>query len=109
MHHWQGVGTGRYRLVRLFGLALVAITLGAVLSPAADETPQYSVWLVESSRFMNVPFGAFVPDRVFVPNSTDPQHNINTVDLPVNVGVIKGGKDVVLYDTGWKQQDYLKM
>jgi glyoxylase-like metal-dependent hydrolase (beta-lactamase superfamily II) len=36
-------------------------------------------------------------------------HNINTVDLPVNVGVIKGGKDVILYDSGWKQQDYFKM
>jgi glyoxylase-like metal-dependent hydrolase (beta-lactamase superfamily II) len=35
--------------------------------------------------------------------------NINTVDLPVNVGVIKGGKDVILYDSGWKQQDYFKM
>jgi glyoxylase-like metal-dependent hydrolase (beta-lactamase superfamily II) len=109
MHQWQGARTRRYRLARLLGVVLVAMTLGAVLSPAADETPQYSVWLVESSRFMNVPFGAFVPDRAFIANSTDPRHNINTVDLPVNVGVIKGGKDVVLYDTGWKQQDYLKM
>lgn len=109
MHRWQEARTRRHRLMRLFGLTLVTMTLGVALSQAADETPQYSVWLVESSRFMNVPFGAFVPDRVFIPNSTDPMHNINTVDLPVNVGVIKGGKDVVLYDTGWKQQDYLKM
>ena len=45
--------------------------------------------LVESSRFMKVPFGAFMPDRVFVPGSTNPNNSINTVDLPVNVGVIK--------------------
>jgi len=52
---------------------------------------------------------AFMPDRAFVPDSTNPMNNINTVDLPVNVGVIKGGKDVILYDSGWKQQDYHKM
>jgi len=91
--------------VGLLGCVLITMTCGAVPSWAADEPPQYSVWLVESSRFMHVPFGAFVPDRVFIPNSTDPQHNINTVALPVNVGVIKGGRDVVHYDTGWKQQE----
>jgi glyoxylase-like metal-dependent hydrolase (beta-lactamase superfamily II) len=58
---------------------------------------------------MKVPFGAFMPDRAFVPDSKNPMNSINTVDLPVNVGVIKGGKDIVLYDTGWKQQEYLKM
>lgn len=73
------------------------------------QAPTCSVWLVESSRFMNVPFGAFMPDRAFVPGSTSPMNNINTVDLPVNVGVIKCGGEVVLYDSGWKQQDYLRM
>jgi glyoxylase-like metal-dependent hydrolase (beta-lactamase superfamily II) len=68
-----------------------------------------SVWLVESSRFMGVPYGAFMPDRTFVPGSTDPNNNVNLVDLPVNVGVIKCGKELILYDTGWKQQDYHKM
>ena len=58
---------------------------------------------------MKVPFGAFMPDRAFVPGSTNPNNNIPTVDLPANVGVIKCGTDVILYDTGWKQQDYLKM
>ena len=57
---------------------------------------------------MGVPFGAFMPDRAFVPGSTSP-NNIITVDLPVNIGVIKCGDDLILYDTGWKQQDYLKM
>ena len=27
----------------------------------------------------------------------------------MNVGVIKCGNELILYDTGWKQQDYLKM
>ena len=35
--------------------------------------------------------------------------NISTVDLPVNVGVIKCENELILYDTGWKQQEYLKM
>jgi glyoxylase-like metal-dependent hydrolase (beta-lactamase superfamily II) len=58
---------------------------------------------------MKVPFGAFMPDRAFVPGATNKENNINTVDLPVNVGVIKCGKELILYDTGWKQQEYLKM
>jgi glyoxylase-like metal-dependent hydrolase (beta-lactamase superfamily II) len=58
---------------------------------------------------MGVPFGAFMPDRAFVPGSTSANNNINTVDLPVNVGVIKCGKELILYDSGWKAQDYLKM
>ena len=58
---------------------------------------------------MKVPFGAFMPVRAFVPGSTNPNNNIPTVDLPVNVGVIKCGTDLILYDTGWKQRDYLKM
>ena len=58
---------------------------------------------------MNVPFGAFMPDRAFVPGSTNPNNSINTVNLPVNVGVIKCGEELILYDSGWKQQDYLTM
>ena len=81
-------------------LAAVAgvIAVGALTTPrsAPAQGPTYSVWLVESSRFMKVPFGAFMPDRAFVPGSTNPMNNIPTVDLPVNVGVIKGGKDVIL-------------
>ena len=95
------------------GLAALAavVVVGTLTSPtpAPAQGEVYSVWLVESSRFMGVPFGAFMPDRAFVPGSTSPMNNINTVDLPVNVGVIKGGKDVILYDSGWKQQDYFKM
>jgi glyoxylase-like metal-dependent hydrolase (beta-lactamase superfamily II) len=90
------------------GLAALAASAVAPLALAQ----QYSVWVVESSRFMNVPYGAFMPDRAFVPGSTSKFNNINTVDLPVNVGVIKGmvnGKlEVVLADSGWKQQDYHK-
>ena len=36
-------------------------------------------------------------------------HNIQMVDLPVNVGVIKCGEELILYDSGWKQQEYQKM
>src|SRR5262245_28351802 len=64
----------------------------------AETSQAYSVWLVESSRFMNVPHRSFMPDR------NDPEF----VDLPVNVGIIKGpdGK-ITLYDTGWKQLAYI--
>jgi glyoxylase-like metal-dependent hydrolase (beta-lactamase superfamily II) len=95
--------------------AFVVAGLAAVATLAAPvaQAQSYSAWVVESSRFMGVPYGAFMPDRVFVPGSTSKFNNINTVDLPVNVGVIKGmvnGKlEVILADAGWKQQDYLKM
>src|SRR5690348_2361585 len=88
-------------------LVVLALSLGATSVPA--QGPVYSVWLVRSSVFKDVPAGAFMPDRVFVPGSNDPMNNQVFFQLPVNVGVIKGGKDVILYDTGWKQQDYLKM
>src|SRR5438309_182202 len=70
---------------------------------AADATPskhaaQYSAWIVESSRFMDVPHRSFMPDR------GDP----DIVNLPVNVGIIlaKNG-DITLYDTGWMQRSYI--
>jgi len=90
-------------------LATFGLTAGSGVNNASAQEPNCSVWLVESSRFMNVPFGAFMPDRAFVPGSTNPMNNIPTVDLPVNVGVIKCGSEVILYDSGWKQQDYLRM
>src|SRR5215467_1392723 len=100
-----------WSLMGLSAALAVVAAIAAFMSPTPvpAQGQVYSVWLVESSRFMNVPFGAFMPDRAFVPGSTNPMNNINTVDLPVNVGVIKGGKDVILYDSGWKQQDYFKM
>jgi len=95
------------------GVALAAATVAAAMAAPSVLAQQYSVWLVENSRFMNVPYGAFMPDRAFVPGSTSKFNNINLVDLPVNVGVIKGmvnGKmEVILADCGWKQQDYHKM
>lgn len=74
----------------------------------AADAPQYSVWLVESSRFVDVPFGSFMPDRDFIPGSSSPSHNIAQIDFPVNVGIIKGpdGK-ITLYDSGWKQLPYI--
>lgn len=92
----------------LGALAGVAMAVG-LASTAQAQDAQCSVWLVESSRFMKVPFGAFMPDRAFVPGATAATNNINTVDLPVNIGVIKCANDLILYDAGWKQQDYLKM
>jgi glyoxylase-like metal-dependent hydrolase (beta-lactamase superfamily II) len=64
----------------------------------AEKAPLFSAWIVESSRFMNVPQRAFTPDRGEPP----------FVDLPVNVGIIKGpdGK-ITLYDSGWKQLAYI--
>ncbi|HEY3109683.1 MAG TPA: MBL fold metallo-hydrolase [Chloroflexota bacterium] len=74
----------------------------------SERAPMYSAWIVESSRFMGVPFGAFMPDRAFVPGSTNPRNSINTVDLPVNVGIIKGPDGTItLYDSGWKQLHYI--
>jgi glyoxylase-like metal-dependent hydrolase (beta-lactamase superfamily II) len=97
----------------LAGAMLGLAAIGAGFAPLSAQAQSYSTWVVESSRFMGVPYGAFMPDRTFVPGSTSKFNNINTVDLPVNVGVIKGmvnGKlEVVLADSGWKQQDYLKM
>lgn len=59
---------------------------------------KYSAWLVESSRFMGVPFRAFMPDRGEPP----------FVDLPVNVGIIKAANgDITLYDSGWKYLPYI--
>jgi len=88
---------------------LAALGLAAVGFAGTAQAQSCSVWLVENSRFMNVPFGAFQPDRAFVPGSTSPHNNINTVDLPVNVGVIKCGKELILYDNGWNQTEYHKM
>ena len=64
----------------------------------ADGATLYSAWIVESSRFLNVPQRAFTPDVGEPP----------FVDLPVNVGIIKGpdGK-ITLYDAGWKQLAYI--
>ena len=75
---------------------------------AAHADTVCSAWLMESSRFMHVPFGSFMPDRDFIPGSTDPKHNIQSVDLPVNIGVIKCDNELV-FDSGWKQQEYHKM
>jgi len=55
-----------------------------------------SEWLIESSRFMNVPFGSFMPDGHLVPGSSKPQSTFPTVDLPVNIGVIKCGNELIL-------------
>jgi glyoxylase-like metal-dependent hydrolase (beta-lactamase superfamily II) len=100
----------KWEVVKGAAVGLAALAASAIAPSALGQ--QYSVWLVENSRFMNVPYGAFMPDRAFVPGSTSKFNNINLVDLPVNVGVIKGmvnGKlEVVLADCGWKQEDYHK-
>lgn len=94
----------------LKALAVVGMLAATGLSTGmAQAQSNCSVWLVESSRFMNVPFGAFMPDRAYVPGATNAANSINTVDLPVNVGVIKCGNELILYDAGWKQEEYLKM
>ena len=73
----------------------------------AANAPLYSAWLVESSRFVNQAFGGFMPDRTFISPST-PNHDIQFIDFPANVGIIKGadGK-ITLFDSGWKQLEYI--
>jgi glyoxylase-like metal-dependent hydrolase (beta-lactamase superfamily II) len=64
----------------------------------AERAPLYSAWIVESSRFLNVPHRAFMPDVGEPP----------FVDLPVNVGIIKDADgNITLYDSGWKQLAYI--
>ena len=64
----------------------------------AENGPNYSAWIVESSRFMNVPHRSFTPDVGEPP----------FVNLPVNVGIIKGPDGAItLYDSGWKQLAYI--
>ena len=64
----------------------------------AERGPKHSVWIIESSRFLNVPHRAFMPDVGAPP----------LIDLPVNVGIIKAPNgDITLYDSGWKQLAYI--
>ena len=64
----------------------------------AERGPKHSAWIIESSRFLNVPHRAFQPDV------GDPAF----VDLPVNIGIIKAPNgDITLYDSGWKQLAYI--
>src|SRR5688572_29432999 len=94
-------------IVTLLSLTWAPIGPLAVTPVSAQDT-QYSVWLVESCTFKDVPAGAFMPDRAYVPGSTKPENSQVFFQLPVNVGIIKGGNDVVVYDTGWKQQQYIQ-
>jgi len=89
--------------------SVVAGVFAGLGGTAAQADTVCSAWLMESSRFMHVPFGSFMPDRDFIPGSTDPNHNIPSVDLPVNIGVVKCDKELILFDSGWKQQEYHKM
>jgi len=53
---------------------------------AQAQQPICSAWLIESSRFMNVPFGSFM--RIaFVPGSTKQESTFERRSA-VNVGVI---------------------
>lgn len=72
------------RIALAAALAITGLAGFAVANRAAAQDQNCSVWLVESSRFMKVPMGAFMPDRAFIPGSTDQYHNINTVDLPMS-------------------------
>ena len=86
-------------LYRAGAFALVASgALAGLGGTAARADTVCSAWLMESSRFMHVPFGSFMPDRDFIPGSTDPKHNIQSVDLPVNIGVIKCDNELIVYD-----------
>ncbi len=101
-----------------FLLILVLLPLVASLAPAVgkdrdedvdderdDRAPMFSVSLIESCTIADVPAGAFIPDRAFIPGSTSPDHNQVFFQLPVNFGVIKHGDEVVLFDTGIQPSD----
>ena len=64
---------------KLMGALAAVGLIAAVNVGGALAQDNCSVWLVESSRFMGVPFGAFMPDRAFVPGSTNPNYSISTV------------------------------
>jgi glyoxylase-like metal-dependent hydrolase (beta-lactamase superfamily II) len=101
---------GALAIAGLLGVGSLAASAPATPAAAQNQQQQVcSAWLMETSRIMHVPFGAFMPDRDFIPGSNNPQHNIPMVDLPVNVGVIKCGPELILYDTGWGQAEYHRM
>jgi glyoxylase-like metal-dependent hydrolase (beta-lactamase superfamily II) len=99
----------------LFLAGLIALVAGLGLPGATvvgqdsgqGSGPNHSVWLIESCRIRDVPSGSFMPDRAFIPGSTDPKHNQVFVQLPVNVGVIKQGDHVTLFDAGMTQDSGL--
>ena len=65
--------------IRLSAWTAVIAALPCLFGATAQaQQPICSAWLIESSRFMNVPFGSFMPDRTFVPGSTKPESNIPT-------------------------------
>ncbi len=96
------------RLLLILLLLPLIVSLGPTAGRADDDddddnggpAPQYSVWLFESCTIADVPAGAFIPDRAFIPGSSSPDHNQVFFQLPVNFGVIKHGREVVLFDTG---------
>ena len=67
-----------YKFVCSRGPSLLAALAFLFGTAAQAQQPVCSAWLIESSRFMNVPFGSFMPDRAFVPGSTKPESNIPT-------------------------------
>src|SRR5213593_1683750 len=96
------------RVVLVFGVLALAgalVNTGTLLADDDDRDnegrhrpPQTLPQGFESSRFLNVPSRAFMPDR----------GDRVTVDLPVNVGIIKAPNgDITLYDSGWKQLAYI--
>jgi glyoxylase-like metal-dependent hydrolase (beta-lactamase superfamily II) len=103
-------------LVRLL-IGVLVLGLGGFLAPpaalpsAAAESPTdqpetlYSAWMLESCTLMGYPVSALTPHRGL---SSYLKTNEITFDVPVNYNVIKGGGRVVVYDTGWKQQQYIQ-
>src|SRR2546421_2258841 len=52
---------------------------------------QYSAWLVESSRFVGVAFGGFMPDHA----GPDVAGQGKNIDFPLDVGIIKGKRSKI--------------
>jgi glyoxylase-like metal-dependent hydrolase (beta-lactamase superfamily II) len=104
---WSAAPSGAYAQQDQAEPELVVAQSGAN-QPVAGQ-PMYSAWIVESCTFKDVPAGGFMPDRAYVPGSSKPSNNQVFFQLPVNIGIIKGGNDLVMYDTGWKQQQYIQL
>ena len=71
------------------------------LTPEQQAETTYSAWMLESCTLTGYPVSALLHHR-------GAQTGEDFFDVPVNYNVIKGGGHVVLYDTGWKQQQYIQ-
>src|SRR5437879_12193037 len=93
--------TKRARMSVLLALVMV-VALSLVAPSVPAQGPVYPVWVVRNSVVKDVPAGAFMPDRAFVPGSSSPMNDQVVLQRPANVGAITGRTPVMPYGTGRK-------